>query len=137
MDGLYLSFLWVLNGIEALAGYRHPDDGNGLCFRKFVAEYFPPPYKDWAKKLWSLRNKMVHAFNPGWGVLLSKDIGHKPSEGTPDGTIRLNARDFYDALCMAAEAYFQHLRSSEALQEAFRRRANDPKRGGLLRDVFV
>jgi hypothetical protein len=64
-DGAYLSFICTFAGIEALAGYRYPNEGqNGERFRCFINEYFEPQYGLLADKLWELRNSMVHSFSP-------------------------------------------------------------------------
>jgi len=84
--GVFLSCICVCTGIEALAGYRYPEDGeNGSRFKKFVSEYFPPPYNTWAKELWRFRNNLVHAFNPGRDFVITHQLPDKHLQKQPDG----------------------------------------------------
>ena len=130
-EAAFLSFICVCTGIEALAGYRHPSEHNGPRFEKFVAEYFLPPYKSLAQKLWHFRNNMVHAFNPGKDFVLVHYQSYNHLRETSDGRTTLNAEEFYAALLAATQAYFENLRSSEPLQKLFQQRINNPQSGLL------
>ena len=130
-EAAFLSFICVCTGIEALAGYRHPHENNGLRFEKFVAAYFPPPYNSWAQKLWCFRNNMVHAFNPGKDFMIAHHQSYNHLRPYSDGRTILNAEEFYAALLIATRAYFEDLQSNETLQKFFKERIDDPK-GGLL-----
>jgi hypothetical protein len=128
-DGAFLSFITVLAGTEALAGFRHPDKGNGDRFRLFVEEYYPDPYKPLAAQLWEFRNAMVHSFSPG-----PFKLTHHHSEvhlKMDEEVLVLNAEDFYAALVAASRAYFEALRTPSDIQKAFLQRVSSPK-GGVV-----
>jgi hypothetical protein len=133
-EAAFLSFICICTGIEALAGFRHPDVKTpGPRFEKFVAEYFLPPYKSWSKELWSFRNNMVHAFNPGKDFILVHHQSHNHLRKDLDGRTTLNAEDFYAALLAATQAYFEDLQLNEIPQKLFKQRIEDPR--GVLVDV--
>jgi hypothetical protein len=129
-DGAYLSFICVFAATEALAGFRHPEKGNGDRFRAFIAEYFDPKYHPLTSQLWELRNSMIHRFSPRHFALTHHN---SPYHFRVDrqGQVTLNAEDVYAALVIAAERYFSHLRSDSAIQEMFARRVEDPDGAGL------
>jgi hypothetical protein len=135
-EGPFLACICVCVGIEALAGYRYPDEKNGPRFRHFVEAYFPQPYQAQAAKLWLFRNSLVHAFNPGQDFEVTSQQPDRHFQPRPDGRTILNVEDFHLALLRAAEVYFQDLQSNDAAQEMFRKHANDAKHGGLLRMGF-
>ena len=126
-NGVFLSFLAVLTGTEALAGLYQPALATGERFRNFVAMYFPPEYAQHVNGLWALRNGIVHSFNPGpFGLTYHSSRMHLQS---PQGHVLLNAEDFYAALVIAYKAYFAALANDRALQGAFMQRIS-AKDGG-------
>ncbi len=119
-NGAFLSFLAVLAGTEALAGLCEPSNGTGERFRNFVAKYFPAEYSAHVSDLWSLRNGIVHSFNPGPFALTHHNSRlHLQS---PHGQLVLNAEDFYAALLLASRSYFSALAVDPALQASFLQR---------------
>jgi hypothetical protein len=68
-DSAFLAFICIVTATEALCGYRNGkqyDVGNmGSLFKTFVSDYFPDPYGKYADDLWTLRNKLIHAFSAG------------------------------------------------------------------------
>jgi hypothetical protein len=129
-DGAYLSFICVFAGIEALAGFRHPDRKNGERLRDFVTEYFDSRYHPVAERLWELRNSMVHSFSPRHFALIHHGSMHH-FRTDPQGQVMLNAEDMYASLVAATDRYFAHLRSDSGLQGLFAKRLSDPDGGGL------
>ncbi len=135
-DGAFLSFICVCSGVEALAGYRHPDvKENGTRFKEFLREYFAAPYGSMSEQLWAFRNSMVHAFSPGQHFALvhhqSQNHFRTHRDKSEAKLTVLNAEDFYAAFLVGAQTYFQGLRSSSELQELFRKRVQDAG-GGLI-----
>lgn len=135
----FLSFVCMLAGIEALAGYHTPDasgpGANGERFRSFIGTYFPEAYYPQASKLWEFRNGMIHGFSPRNFVLTH----HNPSlhlKQTNDGAVILNAEDFYAAFLHAAQKYFTEISSSPRLQTNFSRRIESPV-GGAFSVGFI
>jgi hypothetical protein len=121
-SGAFLSFLAVLAGTEALAGLYQPSLGTGARFRNFVAKYFPPEYSAHVNDLWSLRNGIVHSFNPGPFALTHHNSRlHLQS---PHGQLLLNAEDLYAALILASRAYFAALSADAAMQANFMQRVS-------------
>ena len=129
-DGAFLSFICVLTGTEALGGFLGPDEGNGRRFKDFVERFFPNSLKAEASDLWKLRNAIVHGFSPQPYVLTHHN-GHLHL-ARQQGTLTLNAEDFYAALVSASRRYFDELRRDRSLQEAFLKRAEDPETGVLV-----
>jgi hypothetical protein len=128
-DGAFLSFITVVTGTEALAGLYAPAKQNGDRFREFVARYYPAELRAYAEKLWELRNAVVHCFHPGpFALTHHASWAHLQSQ---DGTIVLNAEDFYAALLIASKAYFSELERSEELQVAFLKRTSSASGGAL------
>jgi hypothetical protein len=126
-SGAFLSFVTVLAGTEALAGLYRPALGAGERFRQFVAKFFPAEYTPHASELWSLRNGVVHSFNPGPFALTHHNSRlHLES---PHGQVLLNAEDFYASLVFAYKAYFAALAVDEELQSHFIQRVS-AKDGG-------
>jgi len=128
-DGAFLSFVAVLTGTEALAGFLAPTLNNGERFRRFVLRFYPLSLRERADDLWRLRNAIVHAFHPGPFALT-----HHMSRlhlTAPHGQTILNAEDFYAALVEASRAYFTALATESELREAFVGRLRDPN-GGML-----
>jgi len=126
-DGAFLSFVAVLTGTEALAGFFAPTLSNGDRFRGFVSKFYPANLRDRADDLWRLRNAIVHAFHPGPFAL-----SHHMSRlhlTAPHGQVILNAEDFYAALVEASRAYFTALATESDLLKAFVARLNDPSGG--------
>lgn len=127
--GLILAY----TGIEALAGRRFPDDGNGLRFRKFVRRYFARPYREHATDLWQQRNRTIHDFT---GMV---SHGHPRNHLTRrDGWLVLNLEDFHRDLLAAAKTYFAELQSPSEAQDVFlkyedRRAGLEPPRSGPSR----
>jgi hypothetical protein len=129
-DGAYLSFICVFAGIEALAGFRHPDRNSGERFREFATEYFDSKYNPLVGQLWDLRNSMVHSFSPRHFALIHHG-SPQHLRTDPQGQLMLNAEDVYSSLVLATEKYFTHLRSDSGLQRLFAKRLSDPDGGGL------
>ncbi len=129
-DGAYLSFVCVFAGVEALAGFRHPDKDNGERFRDFIGEYFEPRYHPFLSELWDLRNSLVHSFSPAHFALCHHQ-SHRHFTDHPPYLKVLNAEDAYAALVAASGRYFEGLREDSSLQALFERRAQSSK-GGLL-----
>jgi len=130
-DGAFLSFICVLTGTEALAGFLSPRlTGNGPRFKVFIQRYFPDPYPAQAEDLWKFRNAIVHAFSPGSYKLThhNSHIHLKQHEGL---TI-LNAEDFYAALVSASKRYFDELAKDSGLQQSLIEAASDSKTGVLV-----
>jgi hypothetical protein len=130
----FLSFVCMLAGIEALAGYREPDrsdkSANGRRFMNFVRDYFPPTYRSYAANLWKFRNGMAHGFSPRRFVLTHHNsLVH--FQATRDGAVVLNAEDFYAAFLHAAQHYFADLAQSSELQDKFLKRIGSSKGGGF------
>ena len=129
-DSAFLSFLCILSATEALAGYRYSDiSKSGERFKNFVKHYFPKPYKALADNLWDLRNGLFHAFSPRKFLLMHhQSHRHLKSER---GEHALNAEDFYAALVLAAQHYFDDLRSDSVLQGLFEKRLTDEQGGAI------
>ena len=128
-DGAFLSFVAVLTGTEALAGFFAPDRNNGDRFRQFVSRFYPLNLRGRADDLWQLRNAIVHAFHPGpFGLTHHMSRLHLTA---PHGQILLNAEDFYAALVEAASTYFSTLGIDRELQASFQKRLADPDGGTL------
>lgn len=133
--GAFLSFICMVSGLDALAGYRFPDiGGNGIRFRRFVNEYFPKQYHDVLDDLWSFRNSMVHAFSPGpFALCHHQSHLHWAGMQHAGGVMKtINAEDFYATFVQASSAYFGDVRSSQELQAAFRRRLANASGGGPM-----
>ena len=126
-DGAFLSFVAVLTGTEALAGFFAPSLSNGERFRRFVSKFYPVSLRDQADDLWRLRNAIVHAFHPG-PFALCHHMSRLHLTAAHGQTI-LNAEDFYAALVEASRAYFTALVSDQELLKAFVTRLNDPGGG--------
>jgi hypothetical protein len=78
-------------------------------------------------ELWSLRNGIVHSFNPGPFALTHHNSRlHLQS---PHGQLLLNAEDFYAALILAYRAYFAALAADQTMQDNFMKRVS-AKDGG-------
>jgi hypothetical protein len=128
-DGAFLSFVAVLTGTEALAGFFAPTLSNGERFRRFVTRFYPTNLRERAEELWQLRNAIVHAFHPGpFGLTHHMSRLHLAA---PHGQTILNAEDFYAALVEASRAYFTTLVTDSTLLEAFVARLQDPNGGTL------
>lgn len=133
-DGAFLSFVAVLTGTEALAGFFAPTLSNGDRFRSFVSRFYPANLRDRADDLWRLRNAIVHAFHPGPFALT-----HHSSRlhlTAPHGQTILNAENFYAALVEASGAYFSALTDEFDLRQAFVTRLSDPN-GGMPHVAIV
>ncbi len=135
----FLSFVCMLAGIEALAGYHNPDasgpNANGERFRTFVGAHFPETYHGHASNLWEFRNGMVHGFSPRRFALTHHNSGLHLRQAH-DGAYILNAEDFYAAFLHAAQKYFSEMSSSSQLQDKFLRRLESP-RGGAFGVGFI
>jgi hypothetical protein len=129
-DSAFLSFVCVLTAIEALAGYRYSDvKEKGKRFKQFVTDYMPEPYRPHAGALWDFRNGMVHAFTTS-----SISLTHHHSEchlRVANGSVILNAEDFYGALLTASQKYFQQLRTTPQLQNLMVQRLQSPDGGSV------
>lgn len=68
-DSAFLAFICIVTATEALCGYRYGEEYKqgrmGPYFKKFVSDYFPELYSEYADDLWAFRNKLVHAFSTG------------------------------------------------------------------------
>jgi hypothetical protein len=128
-DGAFLSFIAVLTGTEALAGFYAPELNNGDRFRKFVSTFFPIALRSRAPDLWDLRNAMVHSFHPGKFALTHHASRFHLSQTS--GTTVLNAEDFYAALIEGSSSYFAALVASQPLQESFLARLRSPGGGSI------
>jgi hypothetical protein len=135
----FLSFVCMLTGIEALAGYWKPElsgqGSNGERFRGFVKEYFVDAYHEQADNLWSFRNGMIHGFAPRCFALTHHN-SRTHFRKTSDGALVLNAEDFYAAFLAAASKYFSDLETRPVLQQSFRARLAD-RDGGAIAVGFV
>jgi hypothetical protein len=128
-DGAFLSFVAILTGTEALAGFYAPSQSNGERFRQFVSRFYPVNLRGRADDLWKLRNAIVHAFHPGpFGLTHHMSRFHLT---TAHGQTILNAEDFYAALVEASSAYFAALGTDTELHAAFRSRLSGPNGGTL------
>jgi hypothetical protein len=125
--GAFLAFLTTLTAVDALAGVWNPNLGSGERFKGFVEVYFPSNLKLRAEDLWRFRNLMVHAFNPGpFALVCNQSRLHL----TPHGEVTvLNAQDFYAALILASQDYFEKLVNDQMLRANFQRRIAE-KDGG-------
>lgn len=130
----FLSFVCMLAGIEALAGYHNPNasgpGANGERFRSFVGAYFPEAYHLHASNLWEFRNGMIHGFSPRRFALTHHSSGLHLRQA-PDGAFILNAENFYAAFLHAAQMYFAEMSSSPQLQANFSRRIESPAGGAF------
>jgi hypothetical protein len=126
-DGAFLSFVSVLTGTEALAGFFAPTLSNGDRFRRFVSRFYPVSLRGRADDLWRLRNAIVHAFHPGPFALTHHNS--RLHLTTPHGQTILNAENFYAALVEASDAYFSALATESDLRQAFINRLSDPNGG--------
>jgi hypothetical protein len=130
-DGAYLSFICVFAGTEALAGYRYPNvTGNGDRFRSFLADYFEPRYSPVAQELWDLRNSMVHGFSPRHFALCHHQSQFHFTDRPPFLKV-LNAENVYAAFVVAAEKYFQQLKTDAVVQASFEQRLTSQNGGSL------
>lgn len=113
-ESAFLSFICVITAVEALSGYRFGGRGVAERFKKFIQMYFPNEYHPLTSDLWQFRTKMVHAFSPGPFTLM-----HHNGEMHLDdnnGSVILNAEDFFNDLKLASETYFNELRGNVNLQ---------------------
>jgi len=86
-----------------------------------------------AEQLWKLRNALVHCFHPGpFALTHHASWAHLT---TQDGTLVLNAEDFYASLLIASRGYFAELEASDVLQSSFLKRVSAAT-GGAMR-VFA
>lgn len=135
----FLSFVCMLAGIEALAGYHNPDasgqGANGDRFRGFVGTYFPESYKIHVSSLWEFRNGMVHGFSPRRFALTHHNSGLHLRQAR-DGAFILNAEEFYAAFLYAVQKYFAEISLSTQLQANFLRRLEGPS-GGTFGVGFI
>ena len=128
-DGAFLAFLAVLTAIDALSGAFAPGEGTGQRFRGFIARFFTEPLATRADDLWTFRNLMVHAFNPGpFALVCHQSRVHLTVQ---HGLTVLNAEDFYAALIDGSHRYFHALASDERLQTLFAERLADSAGGGV------
>jgi hypothetical protein len=128
-DGAFLSFIAVVTGTDALAGLYAPTKSNGDRFREFVVRYYPDELHAHADNLWKLRNALVHCFHPGpFALTHHASWAHLRSQ---DGTIVLNAEDFYAVLLSASKAYFSELEKSGDLQRSFLKRISASDGGAM------
>ena len=89
----------------------------------------PDAYGPHAHALWVFRNGMVHAFTTS-----SFSLTHHHSEchfGIVNGSVILNAEDFYGALLTAAQEYFLRLRTTPQLQDLMLKRLQSPDGGSV------
>lgn len=131
-DSAFLSFVCVLTAIEALAGYRYSDiKGKGERFKKFISDYFPGCYGQYANDLWRFRNSMVHAFAPAGFSLMHHHSECHLRPGS-EGRVILNAEDFYGALMWAAQKFFADVRSDSTLRALMLDRISSPDGGSTV-----
>jgi len=130
----FLSFVCMLAGIEALAGYHNPDASgpvaNGERFRSFVGAYFPKAYHAHVSNLWEFRNGMAHGFSPRHFALTHHHSSLHLRQDR-DGAFILNAEDFYSAFLHATQTYFTEMATSPQLQANFLRRLESPTGGAF------
>ena len=130
----FLSFVCMLAGTEALAGYFDPagsgSSANGKRFTTFIEAFYPEPYWPLAENLWDFRNGMAHGFSPRQFALTHHNT---PAhfKHTSDGAVVLNAEEFYTAFVSAANSYFAALNQSQELQSAFLARLGSRSGGGF------
>lgn len=130
-DSAFCSFVCVLSATEALAGYYHGKEGNpGSRFKTFVKDYFPKEYTPLAEQLWEFRNSVIHAFAPKIGMTHHHSERHFFKE--PNGTLILNAEDFYAHLLISAQRFFADVRTKPELQGRFLERLTDIEHGGSV-----
>lgn len=79
-DSAFLAFVCVVTATEALCAYRNGNDYRpgklGTLFERFVSDYFPAPYKQYATNLWDFRNSLIHAFATGGFLLTHHNSQH-------------------------------------------------------------
>jgi hypothetical protein len=134
-DSAYLSFICMLSGIEALAGFRFVEQPeSGKRFNEFVAKYLPAEYHPYAANgtLWRFRCRLVHSFSPAGFTLTHHHSENHLRIDAGTGNPVLNAEDFYAALLVASQAYFRELRQSAELQRLFTIRLDDKHKGGTV-----
>ena len=134
-EGMFLAFVSVLTAIECLAGLYKPSKDPGDRFQAFLKSYFEAAYHPLARDLWRFRNLMVHAFNP-----MPFSIGCHQSRVhllPLDGTVYLNAEDFYSDLVSASRRYFKAIYEDATLQEAFAKRISDKGGGRPKTNTFI
>ncbi len=134
-DSAFLSFVCMVTGVDALAGYRYEGSkkvkGVENRFTAFVREYFPSEYHGHASALYDLRNGLVHAFSPR-GFLLTHHNGHqhlKVDQGT--GQTLLNAEDLFAALVQASRAFFADVETKPEMERALVARFQSKGGGGV------
>ena len=133
--GIFLSFVTVLSAIEALAGLMAPNKPTGERFISFIETYFPANYHSHASGLWKFRNTMIHSFSPGY-YYLTCHTSRMHLKEVAEGSILLNAEDFYGALLLSSNNYFEALLLDANLQANFSKRVADND-GGAPRTVSI
>jgi hypothetical protein len=129
-EASFLSFVTILTAIEALAGLMEPKMGTGERFKLFLDKYFPDSYKPHIDNIWKFRNTMVHSFSPG-AFLITCHTSRLHLKDV-NGTILLNAEDFFSGLLIASNAYFENLYQDTNLQINFLKRVQDVDGGAPL-----
>jgi hypothetical protein len=108
-DSAFLSFLCILTGTEALAGYRFGAEkrNSGERFNQFVRAYYPADYHPFTHtdaqyadgRRWFFRCRAVHGFSPA-GFALIHHHGEVHLQAAGNGNPILNAEDFFAALSL-------------------------------------
>lgn len=122
--GIFLSFITTLSAIEALAGLMAPSKPTGERFITFIETYFPAGYHLHAGGLWKFRNTMIHSFSPGF-YYLTCHTSRMHLKEVAEGSLLLNAEDFYGALLFSSSNYFEALLLDANLQANFIKRVAD------------
>lgn len=129
--GAYLSFGCSCSAIEALAGYRYPDQPkNGVKFKQFLVEYMPGAYHPLADQLWELRNSLIHGLSPKHFALCHWQP-HRHLNSEPPYVKVLNAESFFADVRGATETYLLALGADGTLQALFEKHLSAGKGGGL------
>jgi len=140
-DSSFLSFVCMIAGTEALAGYRFSDEPNsGERFNQFVRSYFPREYHPLTQadsvyrdgRLWFFRCRLLHGFSPAGFSLIHHHSEVHLRQNADTGNPVLNAEDFYAAFLCAAQSYFSDVRANKNLQDLFVARLEDRQRGGPI-----
>jgi hypothetical protein len=125
-DGAYLSFVGGMAAIDALACFYGGAERKGSyfrneeMFRKFVADFFPPPYGQ-GLNLWDLRNSLLHRFVVHKDFILNFDDPTIHTKRHGANIVGLEAKKFWTDLTAAADGYFTRLRAEPDLQSNFQK----------------
>ena len=130
-DTAFLSFVCVVAGTDALAGYRYDFPKVGDRFKTFITSYFPPAYATHALNLYLFRCRLLHNFSPAYFSLVHASPGLHLSLSPIDDTI-LSDDVFFSDMSAAAERYFADLQSSPQLQQCMLDRLQNIQEGGAI-----